>query len=76
MAESRWSQVRRREIGPGTAEALAANGARVAHHYHRNEAGAAAAREQIVGAGGSAIVAQANVTRASEVQSAGRTNGR
>ena len=56
-------------IGRATAEALAANGARVAINFHRNEAGAAATRAQIVGAGGSAIIAQANVTRASEVQS-------
>jgi len=56
-------------IGRATAEALAAKGARVAINFHRNEAGAAATRAQIVGAGGSAIVAQANVTRASEVQS-------
>jgi 3-oxoacyl-[acyl-carrier protein] reductase len=56
-------------IGRATAEALAANGTRVAINFHRNEAGAAATRAQIVGAGGSAIIAQANVTRASEVQS-------
>ena len=56
-------------IGRATAEALAANGARVAINFHLNEAGAAATRAQIVGAGGSAIIAQANVTRAGEVQS-------
>jgi len=56
-------------IGRATAETLAANGARVAINFHRNEAGAEAVRAQITGAGGSAIVVQADVTRASEVQS-------
>ncbi len=35
-------------IGRATAEALAANGARVAINFHRNEAGADAARNSIV----------------------------
>lgn len=56
-------------IGRATAEALAANGARVAINFHRNQAGAEAARANIVDGGGSAIIAQADVTRASEVQS-------
>jgi NAD(P)-dependent dehydrogenase (short-subunit alcohol dehydrogenase family) len=56
-------------IGRATAEALAANGARVAINFHRNEAGAEAARAKIVAAGGSALIVQADVTRASEVQS-------
>ncbi len=56
-------------IGRATVETLAANGARVAINFHRNQAGAEAACEQITGAGGSAIVIQADVTRASEVQS-------
>ncbi len=56
-------------IGRATAEALAANGARVAINFHRNEAGAEAARSQITGAGGSAMVVQADVTRSSDVQS-------
>jgi 3-oxoacyl-[acyl-carrier protein] reductase len=56
-------------IGRATAEALAANGARVAINFHRNNTGAEAARTQITGAGGSAIVVQADVTRAREVQS-------
>ncbi|MDQ1638959.1 MAG: glucose 1-dehydrogenase [Pyrinomonadaceae bacterium] len=56
-------------IGRATAETLAANGARVAINFHRNQAGAEAARAEITGAGGSAIVVQANVTRAGEVQS-------
>lgn len=56
-------------IGRAAAEALAANGARVAINFHRNEAGAEAARAQIVAAGGRAIVVQADVTVASQVQS-------
>ncbi|HEV7475237.1 MAG TPA: 3-oxoacyl-ACP reductase family protein [Pyrinomonadaceae bacterium] len=56
-------------IGRATAQALAANGARVAINFHRNEAGAEAARAEIVNRGGSAIVIQADVTRASDVQS-------
>ena len=55
-------------IGRATAVALAANGARVAINFHRNEMGASEARAQITAAGGSAIVIQADVTRASEVQ--------
>jgi 3-oxoacyl-[acyl-carrier protein] reductase len=55
-------------IGRATAVALAANGARVAVNFHRNETGASEARAQINAAGGSAIVIQADVTRASEVQ--------
>ncbi|HEY3026463.1 MAG TPA: 3-oxoacyl-ACP reductase family protein [Pyrinomonadaceae bacterium] len=56
-------------IGRATAETLAANGARVAINFHPNEAGAEAVRAQITAAGGSALVIQADVTRASEVQS-------
>jgi 3-oxoacyl-[acyl-carrier protein] reductase len=56
-------------IGRATAEILAANGARVAINFHRNEAGAAAARTKIVSEGSSAVVLQADVTRAAEVQS-------
>lgn len=56
-------------IGRATAEALAANGARVAINFHRNEAGADAARKSIVDRGGRAIVVQADVTRASDVES-------
>jgi 3-oxoacyl-[acyl-carrier protein] reductase len=56
-------------IGRATVEALAANGARVAINFHRNEAGAEAARAKIISGGGSAIILQADVTRASEVQS-------
>lgn len=56
-------------IGRATAEALAASGALVAINFHRNEAGAQAAREQIAGGGGRAIVVQADVARASDVQS-------
>lgn len=56
-------------IGRAAAEVLAANGARVVINFHRNEAGAEAARAQIVAAGGRAIVVQADVTVASQVQS-------
>jgi 3-oxoacyl-[acyl-carrier protein] reductase len=56
-------------IGRATAEALAANGARVAINFHRNQAGAESARAQIVDRGGSAIIVQANVKRGGEVQS-------
>jgi len=56
-------------IGRATAETLAANGARVAINFHRNNAGAEAARLQITEGGGSAIVVQADVTRADEVKS-------
>jgi 3-oxoacyl-[acyl-carrier protein] reductase len=56
-------------IGRATAQALATNGARVAINFHRNNTGAEATRLQITGGGGSAIVVQADVTRASEVQS-------
>ncbi len=56
-------------IGRATAEALASNGARVAINFHRNEVGAEAARAQIVDGGGSAIAVQADVTKASDVES-------
>jgi 3-oxoacyl-[acyl-carrier protein] reductase len=56
-------------IGRCTAELLAANGARVAVNFHRNEAGAEAARAVIAEKGGQAITIQADVTRASEVRS-------
>ena len=55
-------------IGRATAEALAANGASVAINFHRNQAGAEAALSQITGSGGRAMIVQADVTRASEVQ--------
>jgi 3-oxoacyl-[acyl-carrier protein] reductase len=55
-------------IGRATAEALAANGARVAINFHRNRAGAEAACAAIAGRGGRAIAVEADVTRASEVQ--------
>jgi 3-oxoacyl-[acyl-carrier protein] reductase len=56
-------------IGRATAEALAANGAQVAINFHRNQAGADAERKSIVDRGGRAIVIQADVTRASDVES-------
>jgi 3-oxoacyl-[acyl-carrier protein] reductase len=48
---------------------LAANGARVAINFHRNQAGAEAVRKEIADAGGNAIIIQADVARTSEVQS-------
>jgi len=56
-------------IGRAAAEALAANGARVAINFHHNEAGAEAARAKIVADGGKAIIVQADVTNSSQVQS-------
>ncbi len=56
-------------IGRAAAKVLAANGARVAINFHRNEVGAEATRKEIVAAGGSAIAAQADVTQASDVES-------
>ena len=56
-------------IGRATAEALAANGARVAINFHRNQAGAEAVRAEIVSGGGNAVVIQADVTRTSQVES-------
>jgi 3-oxoacyl-[acyl-carrier protein] reductase len=55
-------------IGRATALALAANGARVAINFHRNQAGAESARAEIISAGGSAIIVQADVTRNGEVE--------
>jgi 3-oxoacyl-[acyl-carrier protein] reductase len=56
-------------IGRATAALLAANGARVAINFRRNQAGAEAARAEIISGGGSAIVVQADVTQTSEVES-------
>ena len=55
-------------IGRAAALVLAAHGARVAINFHRNEAGATAARAEILSGGGSALVVQADVTRASDVE--------
>src|SRR5262245_6007709 len=55
-------------IGRATAKMLAAMGARVAINYHRNEAGAEAARADIVNAGGRAIAVKADVTQANDVE--------
>ena len=55
-------------IGRATAVTLAAQGAAVALNYHRNEAGAAAAQQEIVAAGGRAIIVQADVTKAADVR--------
>ena len=56
-------------IGRATAVMLAANGARLAINFHRNQAGAEAVRKEITDAGGNAITIQADVARTSEVQS-------
>jgi 3-oxoacyl-[acyl-carrier protein] reductase len=56
-------------IGRATAMALAASGADVAINFNRNESGAEAAKAEIVNAGGKAIVLQADVTNAADVQS-------
>ena len=56
-------------IGRAAAKALAANGARVAINFHRNEVGAEATRKEIVAAGGSAIAAQADVMQVHDVES-------
>jgi 3-oxoacyl-[acyl-carrier protein] reductase len=55
-------------IGRATALTLAAQGAAVALNYHRNEAGAAAAQQEILTAGGRAIIVQADVTRSADVK--------
>jgi 3-oxoacyl-[acyl-carrier protein] reductase len=55
-------------IGKATAIALAASGASVAINYHRNEAGAEDARQQIAGAGGSAISIRADATKSADVR--------
>ena len=55
-------------IGRATAKMLAANGVHVAINYHRNAAGAEAARADIVNAGGRAIAVQADVAQANDVE--------
>ena len=55
-------------IGHATAIALAECGASVSINYHRNDAGAEDARKQIGNRGGKAVVIQADVTRAADVQ--------
>jgi NAD(P)-dependent dehydrogenase (short-subunit alcohol dehydrogenase family) len=55
-------------IGYATAMALAEQGAAVAINYHKNEAGAEQARQQIVEAGGRAIAIQTDVTKAGDVK--------
>ena len=56
-------------IGRATAELLAASGARVAINFHRNQSGAEAVRDEIVSRGRNAIIIQADVARATEVDS-------
>jgi len=48
---------------------LAASGARVVLNFHKNEAGAEAARAKIAQVGGHAIAVQGDVTRASDIES-------
>jgi 3-oxoacyl-[acyl-carrier protein] reductase len=55
-------------IGKATAIALAEAGAAVAINYHRNEAGAADAKQTITDAGGRAIAIQADVTKTTDVR--------
>ncbi len=55
-------------IGRATAVALAECGAAVAVNYHRNEAGAEAARAEIAERGGRATIIQADVTRGTDVR--------
>ncbi len=55
-------------IGKATAIALAEAGAAVAINYHRNEAGAADAKQTITNSGGRAIAVQADVTRSADVR--------
>lgn len=55
-------------IGRAAAIALAEGGAAVAINYHRNEAGAEAARAEIAGGGGRAIIIGADVTRGADVR--------
>ena len=56
-------------IGAASAKLLAANGARVAINFHKNQAGAESVRDAIAAGDGAAIVVQADVTKASEVAS-------
>lgn len=55
-------------IGRATAIALAEAGAAVAVNYHRNEAGAEEAKQEIVSAGGRAITVHADVTVSADVR--------
>ncbi len=55
-------------IGKATALALAEQGAAVAINFHSNEAGAAAAQQEIIAASGRAIIVQADVTNSADVQ--------
>ncbi len=54
-------------IGAATAKMLATNGASVAINFHQNSAGAEKVRDEIVSVGGKAIVAQADVAKATDV---------
>jgi len=56
-------------IGAATAKLMASNGARVAINFHQNKKGAETTRDEIVAVGGTAIVVQADVKQATEVDS-------
>ena len=56
-------------IGAATAILFSEVGARVVIGYHRNRAGAKQVHDKITGAGGNAVVIQADVTRSSDVDS-------
>src|SRR5579863_3637581 len=56
-------------IGAATASLFAELGARVAIGYHNNRAGAAQVQHQIGNAGGKAISIQADMRKASDIQS-------
>ena len=63
-------------IGRAAAQALAINGAHVAINFHRNEAGAEAARSQITGAGGKAIIVRGGRHESDRSPVVGRANRR
>lgn len=56
-------------IGAATAKILAANGARIAINFHQNKDGAEKTRDEIINAGGAAVTVQADVGKASDVDS-------
>ena len=56
-------------IGAATAKLMASNGARVAINFHQNKKGAEATSDEIIAGGGTAIVVQADVKQATEVDS-------
>jgi len=60
-------------IGAATAKMLAANGASVAINFHQNSAGAEETRDEVIHAGGKAIVVQADAALSTEVDSLVKT---